>query len=130
MTGDRTRVAWPFRVWLGAELFFAVAALMSVGREPADTANNFAWPIQPVVMAALLGAFYMAVAPMFVVALVTRRWEMIRVLVIPAAFFTTAELAATILHWNRFSVGTGPFNLWLVSYALPPPIYVAAYLWH
>lgn len=130
MTRDTTRVAWPFRLWLGAELFFAVAALLSVGVEPADTENNFAWPIQPVVMAALLGAFYMAVAPMFVLALATRRWEMVRVIVIPAAVFTTAELAATILHWDKFSVGTFPFNLWLASYVLPPPIYVAAYVWH
>ncbi|MDQ4097024.1 MAG: hypothetical protein M3144_04045 [Actinomycetota bacterium] len=130
MTRRGTPVAWPFRVWLGAELLFGLAAVMSVGRKPADTAENFAWPIEPVVMAALLGAFYFAVAPMFVVAMAVRRWEMVRVMVLPAAAFTTAELLATIIHWDRFSVGTGPFYLWLASYLLPPPIYVAAYLWH
>ena len=37
---------------------------------------------------------------------------------------------ATIIHWDKFSVGTAPFDLWLASYLLPPPIYVAAYVWH
>jgi hypothetical protein len=119
-----------FRVWLGAEIFFALAAILSIARAPADTATNFAWPIQPVVMAAVFGAFYLAVAPMFVVAVRAERWEMVRVLVLPAAVFTTALLVATIIHWDKFSVGTAPFDLWLASYVLPPPIYLAAYIWH
>lgn len=125
-----TRVAWPFRVWLGAEVLFGLFAVLSVGVSPADTAENFAWPIQPVVMAAALGALYFSVAPTFVMAALARRWETIRVLVLPAAIFTTTELVATVLHWDKFSVGTGPFDLWLASYVLPPPIYAAAYLWH
>ena len=123
-------MAWPFRVWLGVEVLFGVFAVLSVGVSPADTAENFAWPIQPVVMAAAFGALYFSVAPTFVAAMLARRWEMVRVLVVPAALFTTTELLATVLHWDKFSVGTAPFNLWLASYLLPPPIYVAAYLWH
>ncbi len=125
-----TPIAKPFRVWLGMEVFFAVAAILSITRAPADTATNFAWPIQPVVMAAVFGAFYLAVGPMFVVAAMAKRWEMVRVLVLPGAVFTTSLLVATIIHWDKFSVGTAPFNLWLASYLLPPPIYVAAYVWH
>lgn len=130
MIGPGVRVAWPFRVWLAAEVFFGLAAVLSVGRAPAETATNFAWPIQPVVMAAVLGAFYFAVMITFVLAVSARRWEMIRVLVIPAAIFTSIELLATLLHWDKFSEGTAPFNLWLASYALPPAIYLAAYVWH
>jgi hypothetical protein len=129
-TRPGTPVAWPFRVWLGVEVLFGLAAVLSVGVSPADTATNFAWPIQPVVMASALGALYFSVAPTFVVAVVAKRWEMIRVLVVPAAIFTTAELVATLVHWDKFSVGTRPFDLWLASYALPPLVYVAAYLWH
>jgi len=130
MSRPGTPVAWPFRVWLGVEIVFALAAILSVGLAPADTATNFAWPIQPVVMAAFLGAMYLSVAPLFVLAVAARSWEAIRVLVLPAAVFTTTELVATLIHWDKFSVGTGPFNLWLASYLLPPPIYVAAYVWH
>ena len=65
---------------------------------------------------------------MFVVAVLARRWEMVRVLVLPAAVITTALLVATIVHWDKFSVGTAPFALWLASYLLPPPCYVVAYV--
>lgn len=54
----------------------------------------------------------------------------IRAVVLPAVVFTTAELVAKILHWSKFSVGTAPFTVWFLSYVLPPPIYLAAYLWH
>ena len=121
MSRPGTPIATWFRVWLGMEIFFALAAILSIARAPADTASNFAWPIQPVVMAAVFGAFYLAVAPTFVVAVRARRWEMVRVLVLPAAVFTTALLVATIVHWDKFSVGTAPFALWLASYLLPPP---------
>ena len=130
MSRPGTPIATWFRVWLGAEIFFALAAILSITRAPADTGSNFAWPIQPVVMAAVFGAFYLAVAPTFLIAIRARRWEMVRVFVLPAAVFTTALLVATIIHWDKFSVGTAPFDLWLASYVLPPPIYVAAYIWH
>ena len=119
-----------FRAWLAVEVLFGVAALLSVARAPADTATNFAWPIRPTVMAATLGAFYLSLSPVLVLVLVARRWSMIRVIVIPGLVFTTAELVATILHWDKFSVGTLPFDVWLASYVLPPPIYLAGYLWH
>lgn len=103
---------------------------MAIGRAPADSATNFAWPIQPVVMAATLGAFYITSAPLFLLPLFARRWEMIRVMILPTALFSTVQLAATFLHWDKFSVGTIPFYVWLASYLLPPPIFLAAYLWH
>ena len=52
-----TSIAWPLRVWLGVEVLFGIAAVMAIGIAPADTQTNFAWPIQPVVMAAVLGGF-------------------------------------------------------------------------
>ena len=51
-------IGWPLRVWFFVELFFAVSATISVAWHPALTASNFAWTIQPEVMAATIGAFY------------------------------------------------------------------------
>jgi hypothetical protein len=82
------------------------------------------------VMAAVLGGFYITSAPLFLLPLFARRWEMIRVMILPAAMFCTVQLAATFLHWDKFSVGTVPFYVWFASYLLPPPIFLAAYLWH
>lgn len=124
-----TRLAWPLRAWFGVELFFAVSALLSVAVAPGQTQTNFAWTIKPEVMAALFGAFYAALAPVGVLLLLARRWENVRVFVLPAAGFTAAQLGVTLLHWDRFAVGTGPFNLWFASYLLPPPVFLACHVW-
>jgi hypothetical protein len=130
MTSQGTSIAWPLRAWLGMEVLFGVAAVMAIGLSPADSKTNFAWPIQPVVMAAVLGAFYITSAPLFLLPLFAKRWEMIRPMILPTALFSIVQLGATILHWDKFSVGITPFYVWFASYLLPPPIFISAYLWH
>jgi hypothetical protein len=129
-TTQGTPIAFPLRVWLAVEVLFGIGAVLAVGLAPAETKTNFAWPINPVVMAAVLGAFYMTSAPLFLLPLFAKRWEMIRVMILPTALFSTVQLAATFLHWDKFTVGSTPFYVWFASYLLPPPIFIAAYLWH
>jgi hypothetical protein len=124
-----TRIGWPLRTWFVVELFFAVSATISVALAPAQTSANFAWTIKPEVMAALFGAFYAALAPVLVLLIFARRWEMVRVFVLPGMLFTAAQLIVTLLHWDRFAVGTAPFNIWFASYLLPPPVFLACYVW-
>ena len=130
MNSQGTPIAFPLRAWLAVEVLFGVGAILAIGVSPADSKTNFAWPIQPVVMAAVLGAFYITSAPLFLLPLLARRWEMIRTMILPTALFSTVQLAATFLHWDKFSVGTTPFYVWFASYLLPPPIFLGAYLWH
>lgn len=125
-----TPLSRPLRAWLAVEVMFGVAAVLAIGVAPAESKTNFAWPIQPVVMAAVLGAFYMTTAPLFILPLVAKRWENIRVMILPATIFTTIQLVVTFLHWEKFSVGSTPFAVWFASYVLPPPILLGAYLWH
>jgi hypothetical protein len=125
-----TIIAWPLRAWLAVEVLFGLASVIAVGFAPANSKVNFAWPIQPVVMAAVLGAFYISTAPLFLLAVFAKRWEMIRVMILPSALFSTVQLAVTFLHWEKFSLGTIPFYVWFASYILPPPIFVTAYWWH
>ena len=125
-----TPIALPLRLWLAVEVLFGIGAVLAIGVSPAETKTNFAWPIQPVVMAAVLGAFYMSSALLFLLPLFAKRWEMIRVMILPTAIFSTVQLIATFLHWDKFSVGTTPFYVWFASYLLPPPIFVSAYIWH
>lgn len=130
MTTDGLRIAGSLRAWLAVEVLFGIGAVLAVGLAPQNTETNFAWPIQPVVMAAVLGAFYITSAPLFLLPFFAKRWQMIRAMILPTALFSTIQLAATFLHWDKFSVGTTPFYVWFTSYLLPPPIFVAAYLWH
>lgn len=124
-----TPIGWPLRAWFGAEVFFAATASLSVGLRPADTAQSFAWTIKPEVMAALIGSFYVALAPVVILALLAKRWEGVRVFVLPGMAFTFTQLVVTFLHWDRFAVGTAPFNIWFLSYLLPPPVFLGCYLW-
>lgn len=130
MNRQGTPIALPLRLWLAVEVLFGIGAVLAIGVSPAETKTNFAWPIQPVVMAAVLGAFYASSALLFLLPLFAKRWEMIRIMILPTAIFATVQLIATILHWDKFSLGTTPFYVWFASYLLPPPIFVAAYVWH
>jgi hypothetical protein len=130
MNSQGTPIALPLRIWLAVEVLFGIGAVLAIGVSPANTQTNFAWPIQPVVMAAVLGAFYASSALLFLLPFFAKRWEMIRVMILPTALFCTVQLIATFLHWDKFSVGTTPFYVWFASYLLPPPIFVGAYVWH
>lgn len=122
-------VAWPLRAWLVAEVLFAGASSSATLLAPEATESNFAWPIQPVVTAALFGAFYVCALLLMLTGAFIRTWEHVRVIVLPSAAFTAVMLLPTFLHWERFSVKSISFALWLASYVLPPPIFVGCYIW-
>jgi hypothetical protein len=105
-------------------------SILTIGLTPQNTAEHFAWPIAPAVTAALLGGFYFASAALFFPALFVRRWQNIRAIVPAAILFTSVELIATVLHWDKFSTGTTAFYVWLVSYIAPPPVFLFFYVWH
>ena len=127
---SETPIWWPLRVWMGVEVLFGLASIVTIFLRPQDTATNFAWPIKPEVMAATLGSFYLASAIIFVLPLFARNWESVRPMIIPTAIFSTMMLLATIVHWSKFSVGRNAFYVWLASYVLPPPIFAVLYWWH
>ncbi len=124
-----TPVAWPLRAWLWAEVGFGLATALTLALDPTQQQRPFAWPIKPAPMAALLGAFYVALVPMVLWAALARCWENVRVIVLPAAAFTTVQIGVTVLHWSRFTHDSLAFQLWFVSYLLPPPIFVACWCW-
>jgi len=124
-----TPVAWPLRAWFAAEVFFAAASSAATLLAPHATETNFAWPIQTVVVAALFGAIYFCALLLMLAGAFTRIWEHVRVIVLPSAVFTAVMLLPTFLHWDRFSTQSVSFALWLASYLLPPPIFVACYIW-
>ena len=126
---EGSRITLPLRLWFIVEILFGVFAILGIALAPAATATTFAWDIQPPVSAAVLGGFYLSVAPVFVLAALARRWEMVRVIIWPAIVFTSMELLATFLHWENFLHGTTGFYTWFASYALPPPVFLALYIY-
>jgi hypothetical protein len=123
-------VWWPLRAWLAVEVLFGLGASIAIFLQPGGSLSNFAWPIKPDVMAATLGAFYLASLFTLAPSLFVRVWQNVRVIVLPGAIFTAVLLLATFLHWDKFSTTTVPFYIWLLSYVLPPPIFAAMFWWH
>ncbi len=85
---------------------------------PGHADTNYAWSIKPPPSAAFLGAGYVAgTIPTALVVFATRRWRSLRTL--PWALFvlSTALLAATIIHNDRFRFDFPPTYAWIVVYA-------------
>jgi hypothetical protein len=135
MSSPDTRLATPvqplLRAWIVAEALFAVLAGRPTFLDPARAGltdpAGFAWPIPVLAMAATLGVFYAASLPTMLWALTRKTWQELRVLAIPVAVFATLMTAMTFLHWDRFNHGSNPFRLWMVSYVLPPVVFLWAY---
>jgi hypothetical protein len=75
MTQPGTPIAWPLRAWLAAEVLFSLAAILAVALDPVNGRHRFAWQIEPVVVAAVLGAYYVSAAPVTLLLMFARRWE-------------------------------------------------------
>jgi hypothetical protein len=101
-----------------------VGVPLFAGSEHTDV--YFAWTIKPPLTAAALGAAYWAAVVMNLIASRARAWGEVRVVLGAGLVFTTAMLAATLLHLDRFHLGTGGAVArgvawaWLVIYALVP----------
>lgn len=125
---DGSKLTWGLRLWFAVEVVFASCAIATVSWDPSSTGARFSWTIKPEVTAAMIGGFYLAIAPMMVLAVFARSWETVRLVVLPAAVFTGMLCVATWLHWDKFLHGTKGFYLWYASYLLPPPIFAGLYI--
>ncbi len=124
---EGTKVMFVLRCWFAIEVVFTFFGIVSVGLNPANSAENFAWNVQPPVTAAMLGGFYMSIAPILILAIFAKTWETVRIVIVPAWVFTTMLLLATWIHWDKFLHGTPAFNLWYISYLLPPFVFSVVY---
>lgn len=124
-----TPARWPIRAWFGVEIFFAIASSYALFLFPGNAADNFAWPVKPVTVGAFFGAIYFSAGVTMLCALFIRHWENMRVVVLPAAYFTAIMLVPTFLHLEKFSTGHIAFWVWLASYVLPPIVFLACYVW-
>jgi hypothetical protein len=98
------------------------------------TATHFAWTIEPPLTAAFLGSAYWAAAAFEWSAARARAWADARIAV-PAVFvFTLLTLVATVVHLDRFHIGSS-FGLatqfvtwvWIAIYSVVPVL--LAVLW-
>jgi hypothetical protein len=109
-------------------VFVALTALATIVLylRSGDTADWFAWTINPPLTAAFLGGGYGAGFVMVILALRTHAWAHARVPVVTVLLFTALTLAATLLHHDRFHFGAEGVIarfaawFWLAVYLIVP----------
>ena len=128
MKNDMT---YPFTRLVGAivtvVLILAFAILFFL---PDQTGKLFAWAIKPHMSALYIGAAYLGGAWLQVNIAFGKRWHRVQAGFPAVTVFTTLMLIATLLHWERFSLGTLAFNLWLILYIFSPFLISAIWIYN
>jgi hypothetical protein len=101
---------------------------------PENTDVDFAWTINPPIMAAAFGASYLASSVLEVLAARSRVWVNARVAVPAVLIFTLLTLAITLVHIDRFHLFASSPSArivawaWLAVYVIVPMIMSVAWL--
>ena len=119
-----------FRWILVPFVALATGAVISLYLRPEDTDEWFAWTIDPPFTAALLGAAYGGTLVFFAMTLRERAWADVRLAVSAPLLLSTAMLAATLLHLDKFHLDEGGAPavvawIWLIVYLVVPPALLA-----
>ncbi len=120
LTRMTARVVVPFLVLAFGILFFL----------PDHSSELFAWAIKPHMSAMYIGAAYLGGAWTLSYAAIGKRWHRVSAVFPAITVFAAAMLIATLLHWERFSLGTFPFITWLLLYIAAPFLIPALWIYN
>lgn len=95
---------------------------------PDQTGERFAWAIKPHMTSLYIGAGYLGGSWLFLNAIFGKRWHRIQGGFLAITTFTWFMLAATFLHWDRFSIGKLGFTAWLILYIITPILVPALWI--
>jgi hypothetical protein len=124
----------PVTRWAALVVFcILVPAVIVLWGTPDKTAIRWAWPIKPDLTPIFLGSGYGAGAYFFLRTFRARTWHPSSAGVLGASVFAGLMLVATLLHWDKFNHGHGPFLAafafwgWTIVYIVSPLVVFA--LW-
>jgi hypothetical protein len=84
------------------------------------TRNFWAWEITPAMSSVWVGAGYTFGAVAITTTIVLGRWRTASLPTVATFPFSIGMLGATLLHLDRFFLGTLPFYIWLIIYIYLP----------
>ncbi len=108
-------------------ILILILAVLALYLNPDQTAQNFAWTIQPRMTAMAMGAGYLMGAYFFARVLTASHWHRVAAGFLAITAFTIGMALATILHLDRFHQGQWNAILWEVVYALTP--FLVPFIW-
>jgi len=114
--------------WAALVVFIIlVPAVIVLWGTPGETADRWAWTIEPDLTPIFLGSGYAAGAYFFWRTFRAERWHPSSPGVLGASAFAALMLVATLIHWDRFNHGDAPFlagfafYAWTIVYIVSPP---------
>ncbi|HMO57809.1 MAG TPA: hypothetical protein PKA05_08480 [Roseiflexaceae bacterium] len=122
---QQTSVPMQRMLYIAGLLVFLVGIQLFILSE--QTAQFFAWTINPPLTAAFLGAAYWASCAIEIAAARQVSWARARIAVPSVLIFTTLTLIVSLVHLDRFHLGSDDLPartaawVWLAVYALVPP---------
>jgi heme exporter protein D len=119
MIGDDRLVPLTWIVFAPLALLTAIFGPLLV-LFPESTRTYWAWEIRPAMSAVWAGAAYTFGGIALTAMLTGRSWRAARVPVIATWLFSIVMLLATLLHLDRFFLGTAQFYVWLAIYLVLP----------
>ncbi len=115
------------RLTAGLVIPFLLLAFLILYFLPGETGIYFAWQIKPSMMSMFIGAGYLGGAYFFFHVVAGKQWHRVTHGFLPVTAFTWFMLAATVLHWDKFSHTRLGFWLWLILYLVTP--FLVPWLW-
>jgi len=113
-----------------------VPAVVVLWGFPGNTEDFWSWPIAADLSQIFMGAGYGAGAYFFTRAALASHWHTVSIGVLSAAFFAAVLLVVTIVHWDKFNHGDGPFWAafafygWVIIYGAAPFVVTAFWWWN
>jgi peptidoglycan/LPS O-acetylase OafA/YrhL len=110
-----------------------VPSLVVLWGFPSHTDDLWAWTIKAQLTPIFMGSGYGAGAYFFARAALASRWHTVSAGILSAAFFAAVMLVVTLIHWDKFNHGDGPFWAafafygWVIVYIAAP--FVVGGLW-
>lgn len=118
------------RAIAGVVVLFLVAAFVILFFLPDQTGTLFAWAIKPHMSSMFFGSAYLGGAWIIAKIAIGKRWHRMQAVFPAVTVFAIAMLIATLLHWERFSLGTAPFIAWLILYIVSPFLIPALWMYN
>jgi len=113
-----------------------VPAVVVLWGFPGNTEDFWSWPIAADMSQIFMGAGYGAGAYFFTRAALASRWHTVSIGVLSAGFFAAILLVVTVVHWDKFNHGDGPFWAvfafygWVIVYGAAPFVVTAVWWWN
>jgi hypothetical protein len=124
--GDTVRSFVP---WVAAyALVMLIAAVVALSLFSRATDRAWAWTLRPPAMALFMAAGYTGGVYFFGRCLFEHRWHRVSLGFPPVAIFAWAELAATMLHLDRFHSGQVATVAWVSTYVVVSLVVPAIWL--